>query len=146
MPKLAMIVICDKVLFDRASNLPSLITLFTRVSAEVTPETPLPENAVSPLRWSIFTKWDCTGEELNTAFRQKTEVVSPNGSIYASVETPFSIVDMNDLSSRNATEIFGVPVSQPGFLEVRTWIEGFPEAKGDCRILVSHTSKPDPVT
>ena len=133
-----MIAICDKVLFDQATNLPSLISIFTRVDVQIN-SVALPENAVSPTRWVIFTKWDCTPEQRNVEYLQKTEIRTPDGTVFASVETPFSVKDTNDLSSKNALEMFGIPVSIPGMISVRTWIEGVEDARGECSLYVNHT-------
>jgi len=62
MPKLIMFTACEKVIIDRR-ELPSLINIFQRMQIQLL-DAPMPENAVSPVRWDVFSLWQHTKDEV----------------------------------------------------------------------------------
>lgn len=85
MPKLVLLVPCERVLIDQ-QNRASLIALLEDFRLEIGEE--MPENASIPLRWSIFTLWRRVESDAGKRFEQECDLIGPNGKrlFRASVE------------------------------------------------------------
>ena len=139
MPKMVILAVCEKVLVER-SGLPSLINVFQRMNIQLQ-DAPLPENAISPTRWSIFTLWQHEPHELGVEFVQKLLVLKPNGEAFEDATTPFKITEADDLQSKNHIDLFGLPINDEGFVQVKVWIEGEEDSAGEYRFYVKHNRK-----
>ena len=140
MPKLLILAVCERVLIDRQASLPSLINVFQRMDVQIQ-DAPLPENALSPARWSIFALWGHTAEERGVEYTQRTEVITPDGVKFAEATGTFKITEADDLQSKSHIDIFGLPISVEGFMTVRVWLEGIPDAVGEYQFLIRHVPK-----
>ena len=104
-------------------------------------EAPLPDNAISPARWSVFALWQHTPEEKDIEFTQKTEILSPIGEKFAGATTTFKITENDDLQSKNHIDMFGLPINHEGFIKVRVWLEGYADASGEYQFLIKYVRK-----
>ena len=143
MPKLTILAACERVIIDRVASLPSLISVFQRMNVQVQ-DAPLPENALSPTRWAVFTLWQHTPDERDIEYTQRTEVIAPSGDKFIEATTVFKITEADDLQSKNHLDIFGIPINTEGFLKVRVWLEGIADATGEYQFLVKHMPKTPP--
>jgi len=139
MPKLVILAVCEKVLVER-SGLPSLINIFQRMNVNLQ-DAPLPENAISPARWAIFSLWQHDPSEFGVQFVQKLAVIKPNGEIFSEATTPFKITEADDLQSKNHTDVFGLPINDEGFICVRVWLDGVEDSAAEYRFYVKHVKK-----
>jgi hypothetical protein len=140
MPKLMILAACERVLVDRATSLPSLINIFQRMNIQIQ-DAPLPENAISPIRWAIFTLWQHSPEEKDIEYTQRIEVIGPSGVKFAEMATKFKITEVDDLQSKNSIDIIGLPINTEGFLKVRVWLEGIADSTGEYQFLIKYLPK-----
>jgi len=139
MPKLKVFTVCDKVIMDHL-GVPSLIGIFQRMNIRLQ-DAPIPDNALAPVRWSIFTLWQHTPEEKDIEFVQLTEVFTPKGIKYAEVTSKFMITKPGDLQSKNQIEIFGLPISDEGFMRITLRLEGVDGSEADYQFAITHIPK-----
>jgi hypothetical protein len=140
MPKLTILAACERVIIERDASLPSLISIFQRMNVQLQ-DAPLPENALSPTRWAIFTLWQLTPEERDVEYTQRTEVIAPSGDKFLEATTSFKITEADDLQSKNHLDIFGIPINVEGFIKVRVWLEGIADTTGEYQFLVKYLPK-----
>jgi hypothetical protein len=140
MPKLSVLAACERVIVDRVGSLPSLINIFQRMNIQLQ-DAPLPENAIAPTRWVVFTLWQHTPEERDVEYTQRTEVIAPSGDKFADARIVFKITEADDLQSKNHLEIFGIPINVEGFLKVRVWLEGIADTTAEYQYFVKHVPK-----
>jgi hypothetical protein len=143
MPKLTILAACEKVIVDRVASLPSLISIFQRMNVQIQ-DAPLPENAVSPTRWSVFALWQLTPEERGIEYVQRIEIISPAGDTFAEAKTTLKISEVDDLQSKSHIDIIGIPINTEGFIKVRVWLEGIADTTGEYQFMVSHLPKAKP--
>lgn len=140
MPKLTILAACERVLIEREASLPSLISIFQRMNVQIQ-DAPLPENALSPTRWAIFTLWQHTPEERNVEYTQRTEVIAPSGEKFVEASAVFKVTEADVLQSKNHIDIFGIPINLEGYIKVRVWLEGVADTTGEYQFLVKHMPK-----
>ena len=135
MPKLRMLVACEKVIMDATSQVPSLIGIFQGMNVPIT-DAPLPENPVSPIKWAFFTIWQHTPDEKGTEYIQRMEVITPSGIPFGKGEARFKVDD--DLQSKTSTDLFGLPIGEEGNITIRVWLEGIENASGEYQFWIKH--------
>ena len=139
MPKLLAVLVCEKVIVDQ-QQVPSLIGVFQRINVQLL-DAPLPENAVTPMKWAVFALWEHTKDEQGKTFIQRLQVLKPDGSTFIDNSQPFQVRDPDFLQSKNTAEIFGIPADKEGEIKVRVWIEGEEERGGGYSYSVKHQPK-----
>jgi hypothetical protein len=140
MPKLILLVACEKVIIDQA-QLPSLIGIFQTMKIQLQ-DAPLPENAISPTRWAIFSMWQHTPEETGIEYTQHIEILKPSGEKFGDgAITKFSISQPEDLQSKNLIEVLGLPINDEGFVKIRIWLEDIPDCNAEYQFRVKHLRK-----
>jgi hypothetical protein len=140
MPKLMILAVCEKFIIDRA-ELPSLISIFQNLDLQLTGE-PMPEKAVTPLKWSVFTMWQHAPEERDVEFVQHLEVITPKGEQFVTGTTSFRVTGPRDLQSKIGSEFQMMPVSDEGFITVRVWLEGAPDNASEYKFTITHVHAP----
>lgn len=146
MPKLTALLLCEKVIIDLKSHTPSVISIFQNMNVPL-PDAPLPDKAVSPIRWAIFSIWQHDESERGREYVQHTQIIDPTGTLFAETTATFKITEPDDIQSRNIVEIFGLPVSNEGTATVRVWIEGIAESAADLPFQIKHVrSQPNEQT
>jgi hypothetical protein len=149
MPKLVILAACERVIIDRVASLPSLINVFQRMNIRLQ-DAPLPDNAMSPMRWSIFTLWQHTPEERGIQYTQKLEIFSPIGTKFGDGTATFAVTEADDLQSKNNFDLFGLPINSEGFVKIRVWLEGIADTTGEYQFAIKYLPKesnePQPIT
>lgn len=141
MPRLILFVACERVLIDQ-NQLPSAIGIFQAMKFQLQ-DAPLPENAISPVRWAIFALWKHTGEERGVQFTQHIEILKPSGEVFGvPTRAVFTLQgEVEQSQSKVFVDVFGLPVGQPGTVKIRTWLENVPNSAGEYEFLVMHLPK-----
>ena len=143
MPKLIVIAACEKVIVDKQGP-PSLISIFQRMNIQLQ-DVPLPEGAVAPMRWAVFTLWQYTPEDKNgMEFTQRSEVIGPLGTLFATSDVKFTISNIDDLQSNVFVDILGIPVQVEGLVKIRVWLNEMPTQVGEYFFTIKHHSKVNP--
>ncbi len=142
MPELNVLCACDRVIID-GKGIPSLINLFQRLDLQLQ-DTPLPENAVAPARWFIYSQWQLAPDEVGKDFVQHTKVLKPDGTDFHEATQPFRVDSDIDLQVRTYVEFNGMPVGQEGRIRVLTWLGDEPN-RHEFSLYIKHVPRPDPV-
>lgn len=115
--KLLVLTPCEKVLSDPFSG-QSLIGVFhgLRVALPVATDPPMPQDAVVPKDWAIFSKWQLEPHEENLDYSSQIEVFWPNG-------TPFVNARLQAMQPTKSGMAFinrlnGFPIGQNGALRI----------------------------
>ncbi len=143
MPKLLALIVCERVIIDR-QDMPSLINVFQRMNIQLS-GAPLPEKAVSPTRWSVFSMWQHEEAEIGKAFTQVLQVAMPDGEIFFTSEQEFKISKPDDFQSKISSEFTGLPIWQEGFIEVRLSLKESQAPPSVYRFLVKYLAKENDV-
>lgn len=146
MPRLLGLMACEKVIVDLNTKIPSLIGIFQRMNVQVQENVPIPENALSPVRWYVFALWQFHPSEVNKNFVQQLRITAPNGSIFSGTASHFKTIDPNELQARNVVEIFGLPVFKEGVATIRVWLEGMESAAAEYPFFIAHQKVPNVTT
>lgn len=135
------LLLCDRVIVDLNNKTPSIIGVFQRMNVVIQAGVPLPENAISPIRWSIFSLWQHDDADSGKEFVHHTEIVGPDGSIFATTVSPYTLSEPNDLQGKVFVEVIGLPIYREGIAKVRVWLEGYEQAKGEYPFFIIHDRK-----
>jgi hypothetical protein len=116
MPKLLLFAPCEKVAHDQGNN-PVLVSVL--IEWTVAPATKaMPENAIIPKEWVIFTLWYRLPEDEGREFIQTCELKAPTGRILLSGSITFR---MTTIAHRNTMNVAGLPVT-PGQYELSVYL------------------------
>lgn len=125
MPKLLALLVCERVIIDR-QGMPSLINVFQKMNIQLA-DAPLPEKAVSPGRWAVFSLWQHEESEKEKPFTQILEVIVPSGEMFVTSEQEFKTVGPEDTQSKISIEFGSLPIWQEGIIQVRVALKGSDE-------------------
>jgi len=140
MPKLTILAVCEKLIVDR-TELPSLINIFQNIDLQLTGE-PMPEKAITPLKWYVFTLWQHTPEERDVEFIQHCEIITPKGEQFMAGTTRFKVTGPRDLQSKIGSEFQVLPISDEGFITVRVWLDGAQDSTAEYKFMITHIPAP----
>ena len=121
MPKLKIVVACEKVIFDQAGPV-SIISIFQSMNVQVT-DAPLPQQAVSPNSWSIFTLWEIDPEEIDRRFTQKLEFRAPDGTLFSEHEGIFYTRPEMGTQVKINAQMTSIPIWSEGTATIRVWLK-----------------------
>lgn len=117
MPKLLAFFPCDRVITDIHDNSVSAINIFASVQVE-RPEKKRATKASKPgkretsqLKWTAFTLWKLSAEELGTEFSQLLHLTAPDGKRLFSAPCQFTASKLNH---RVTIQINGFPAGPEG--------------------------------
>jgi len=113
-----MLVACEKVIIDDNGNA-SLIILLQNITVSVN-SNPVPENAVTPKEWAVFSMWQMQAEDAGTPFQQIVEIRYPNGDLFKRAELDFTTSKDFQYIRIN---IVGFPIGQKGRYSIHGWLE-----------------------
>src|SRR5271154_102268 len=146
MPRLGSFLICEKILVDQQQK-PTLISVFQSLSALIPEGQTIPKDTVGFNAWAVFCEWFFTEEEIkNVKVEQVVEVLQPDG-----IPSPikgrlaFQQFAKDGQGTRSYSNLFGMPISQTGFLTVNVWIEFDSKKVTDVfpyLIKIEHTAPP----
>jgi hypothetical protein len=140
MPKLKVLLACEKVIFDQEGPV-SLISIFQRMNIQLT-GVPLPERAVSPTLWSIFALWEFMPSEIGQEFFQGIRVTAPDGSVFLEHEGAFQNNAADDMQIKTKTQVPGLPIWDEGWVTVTSWLKDDEGSKVDYRFEVRYVQPP----
>ena len=145
MPKLGSFLVCEKIILDQLQK-PTLISLFQNISALVPEGQETPKDMIAAVPWGIFCEWFFAEDEMPKAFEQVIEVNMPDGSP-SPVRGRLLLKEKTagGQGSRVYVHLFGMPMSQPGFISVNVWLESGSEKVTDIfsyKIKIEHTKEP----
>jgi hypothetical protein len=126
MPRLTTFLVCEKVILDK-QDVPTLVAVIGGIKFQVNPAvpgvpSPLPPDAIAPQPWAIFTVWHCDPEDVGKTFRQKSELVMPDQSIFGPMKADLPFVGKAN-QNNNVVNIVGFPVGVIGIWNVKLWLE-----------------------
>jgi len=124
MLRLLTFVVCDAVVIDKQES-PSIIHIWQKVTVEPfgeSPGTALAADALSPQFWNVLAIWDHDIEDVGKEYKQKIQVIMPDGSTNVTVKADLPFIVKDDFAV-NYIRIIGFPVGQIGTLKVKTWVE-----------------------
>jgi hypothetical protein len=116
MPRLLIFVPCDRVIIDVKHKQASLIEVLEAIGVSLTEN--LPEDALAPLKWSIFTLWRSDKKEEGKVFEQRIEIVSPSGKVTGDHVTPFELQE-GKLNHKVRFDVNGFRIGEAGDWIVR---------------------------
>lgn len=116
--KLLTLLACEKVLFDQEQNA-SLISVFQNINIELRGD--VPEQAIAPQPWTLFSIWDRDPEDVGKRFRQVFQLSAPD-------DKPLPLkgqldFDVKDELAVNYVKVVGFPVGREGAVTIKTWLE-----------------------
>src|SRR5262249_26281326 len=107
-------------------------------------EQQIPQNAVLPKEWYIFSAWEPLQDEMGAQFEQVFQIFWPNGEKFSEARSVFKV---SDSWQYNTLQLMGFPVGQEGNLRVVTWIDNAGQPISDlveCRVRIHHGPAPAP--
>lgn len=122
MPRLSILAVCEKVIFDQDGPA-TIVSLFESMLYQVQ-DAPLPEKAILPNQWAIFTQWEHTAEELGQEFVQVVVVTAPDGSEFSRNELAFTKKDPMKSISRTRILSKSIPIWQEGTVRIDVFLKG----------------------
>lgn len=117
---------CEKVIIDKegAPSLNVMTSAKIKVQAaedgKIEERFQVPANAMMPLQWFIYTRWNPAQEDIGKDFEQVYQIFWPNGEKLSEYSLPFK--QTNDKVQRTSYSIVGFRVRQKGTLKVITWL------------------------
>ena len=145
MPRLGSLLICEKIIIDQQQK-PTLISVFQSISALVPEGQAIPKDTIAGTTWSIFCEWFFAEDELTKSFDQVVEVLLPDGSPSAiKGRLTFKEISKDGQGTRAYVNMFGMPIAQAGFLDIRVWLESNAEKVTDVfhyLLRVEHSQAP----
>jgi hypothetical protein len=137
MPQLKIFTACEKVIYDLNTKVPSLIGIFQAMNVPIQ-DAPIPEKAVAPIKWSVFTLWQHTDKERNIEYTQHVRITDPSGQIFGETSAKFKVTEPDDYQSKNSVEVFGLPVSKEGVVRIEAWLEGIDTSHHECQFHIRY--------
>jgi hypothetical protein len=122
MPKLSILAVCEKVIFDQDGPA-TIVSIFESMLYRVQ-DAPLPEKAVLPNQWAVFTQWEHTAQELGQEFAQIIVVTAPDGSELHRGEITFTKKDLTKNISRIRALFRSIPIWKEGMVRVDVFLKG----------------------
>jgi len=114
MPRLVIFAACEKVIIGQGDNSLSLIGILHSLQLNVPMETgrpEIPESAVMPVTWSMFTMWQREPQDEGISYTQRVSLLSPQGKPLVESITPF---EMEKDFHRISNTIVGFPIGADG--------------------------------
>jgi hypothetical protein len=122
MPKLSILAVCEKVIFD-TDGPATLVSIFENMLYQVQ-DAPLPDKAILPNQWAVFTQWEHTAQEMGQEFAQVVVVTAPDGSEVSRTELAFSKKDPIKNINRARVLFKSIPIWKEGIVRVDVFLKG----------------------
>jgi|SRR6267154_1562803 len=118
---------CEKVIIDK-EGAHSLINVMLNANVKLqqvqegqpAEDTLIPNDAVTPMQWWIYTVWNPSSDDVGRAFEQVYQVFWPNNEKLAESTLPFTQKD--EKMQQTTFYIGGFPIGQQGKIRVVTWL------------------------
>ena len=146
MPRLGSFLICEKIIIDQQQK-PTVISAFQSLSALVPQGQSIPKDTMGFNPWAIFCEWFFDDDEIkNKKVEQVVEVLQTDGSPSPiNGRVTFQQFAKDGQGTRSYVNLFGMPISQAGFLTISVWIEFDSKRVTDVfpyRIRIEHSTEP----
>jgi hypothetical protein len=115
-------VACEKVILSKDNEVPSLISLFSKIIVTAPAGAEIPRNAAGPREWAVFSMWFAEPEDENRDYVLCTQLLYPDQTQFAEIHKLRVPVERNK-RSQMLVQFNGFPLGQTGIYTVRTWIE-----------------------
>jgi len=122
MPTLATLTICERVIID-VKGIPSLINIFQKMHIMISKGERPAQDAAIAARWSVFTIWQTTSDEINKEFTQHTEITAPDGKQFSYAQAKFKRSPAQDPNLNINVEFPSMPIWSEGSINVAVWID-----------------------
>ena len=139
MPKFKFVVACEKTIIDTNGPV-SLISMFQRMNIKLQ-QAPLPEKAIAPSLWSVFTLWENDPKEVGQQFTQVLRIYTPDGALWQEHEIPFKNDNVDDYQTKINLQMVGMPIWIEGFMDIRVWLKGNDAEVGSYRFTIAYLPK-----
>jgi hypothetical protein len=139
-PKLAVLVACNQVLFDDEMA-PSFIGVFTALDVLPPPNEEIQPNAMTPRPWFVCSMWLAEDGELGKTFTQKVRIINPKGVQFGEASEQFK---MDKRSHTLKIQVPALPVGIEGSLAVNVWLESDGRKSGNVHkyeIVILHRKR-----
>jgi hypothetical protein len=113
MPRLLLFAPCDNVLMTGDAQSASLIIVLTQINFQGPFPDNMPPNPLAPMRWSTFSQWEMSIDEVGIRYTQKVRLMAPDGTEIHSNVVEFT-GEQNKPIHRIVTTNFGFPVIPEG--------------------------------
>src|SRR5882724_6386721 len=113
---------CEKVILSSQGNVPSLISLFSKIIVTVPVGVDIPHNAAGPRDWAVFSIWFTEPGDENIEYILCTQLLYPDQSQFGELAKTKVPIELNKRVQMFA-QFNGFPLGQTGVYTVRTWIE-----------------------
>ena len=106
---------CEKIIVSQEDNTPSLITLLETINIAIPLGAEIPDDAMVPFRWFIFTLWCSDTETPGVTFQydQRIRLVASDGRQAIDNDLHFT-VPAGSRTHRTTVLVPGFPVIAPG--------------------------------
>ena len=141
MPTLKIVAACEKTIFDQDGPV-SLISLFQRMNIQLQ-DAPLPERAISPTLWTIFTLWETDPKEFGQEFTQVVKIFAPDGTLFAENVGTFKNSDVEDSQIKIKIQLGALPIWSEGTVIIRVWLKDNETELGSYRFTIRYVHPPD---
>ncbi len=138
MPTFRFMVTCEKVIIDQSGPV-SLIAIFQKINIQRT-ATPLPERAMSYIRWHAFSVWNIDPKEAGKTFIFVVKAFNPDGSVLSESEVPVP-TRISDSEAKINVMYQAVPIWQEGNVVVQVWVKGNETERGECQFSIVYLPK-----
>ena len=122
MPQLKLVLACEKVIYDQDGPA-SAISIFESMKFRLQ-DAPLPERAVVPNLWAIFTIWEPEPHETGQQFAQTVKVFAPDGSLFFENDHTVVVPSPEHIQLRMRINVRTLPVWQQGKVQVKVFLKG----------------------
>jgi hypothetical protein len=151
MPEIIALLPCEKVVVDIETKNPTVISVLTKFNIQILEGQVLPDDAVAPKEWAVFTMWRPSDEEVGQSFTQVMTISSPSGKP-APEKLPINVTfEEKGANGIVVARTNGLPIGKSGHVVIRVWLEQHGQRvteDREARFEVAHivTSPSVPVT
>jgi hypothetical protein len=118
---LRILAACEKVIYDQEGPA-SIISIFESMRFQLQ-NAPLPDKAIAPNQWAVFTLWEPLPDDTGIPFTQIVRIYAADGTLFVENEHTFVNVP-GSLQVRVRINIRSLPIWQEGKVEVKVFLKG----------------------
>ncbi len=143
MPQLKIITACEKVIYDQDGPV-SLIGIFEAMQFRLQ-DAPLPDRAIAPNQWSVFTLWEPQIGETGHPFTQVIRVFAPDGTLFLENEHTFVAIDPERTQIRVRINVRSLPIWKAGKVDIKVFLKGNETEQGSTCFNIVYLPKEENV-
>lgn len=106
----------------KEGDVPSLISLFSRVVLTVPAEIEIPRDAVAPKEWVVFSIWDAEPGDEQREYVLCTQFIYPDQTQFGGIGKLRIPIEAKK-RAQMLIQMQGFPIGQTGSYTVRAWVE-----------------------